>query len=862
MAQLTPMMQQYMEIKNQHKDKIVFFRLGDFYEMFFDDALTASKVLDITLTGRDCGLDERAPMCGIPYHAADSYIAKLIENNYKVAICEQIEDPALTKDIVKREVVKIITPGTVTSSIMLDENINNYLMSIVTLNTNIGISYIDLSTGEYFCTFADKSQKKLINAEINRINPKEVVVNNIENGCEHLENITELDKKYYILSECIARLKKQFNVENIEGLGIDNDVLTIACGSLLLYLDEVHKGALKNINKLKFYNITNYMILDQSTRRNLELCETIRGKNKKGALISVIDKTSTSMGARRLRQWIERPLLKREDICNRLNSVEELYNNYLIREELKEYLKTIQDIERLGSRIALGNANARDLISFKNSIANLPSIKALLINFGSIELRRIDKSFDELKDLHDLIDVSINTDPPFSLKEGNLIKTGYNSDIDKYKQASKNGKLWIVELEQKEKQSTGIKSLKIGYNKIFGYYIEVTKSNIDNVPEHYIRKQTLSNSERYIIPELKELEDVVLHADEKLIKLEYEIFIDIRDEIAKHIKRIQSTAVLLSELDCLCSFAEVAQKNNYTKPEIEETDVIEIRNGRHPVVEQQNIQNGFVPNDTLIDCSNNRLLIITGPNMAGKSTYMRQTALIVLMAQIGSFVPASYAKIGVVDRIFTRVGASDDLASGQSTFMVEMTELANIINSSTRKSLIILDEIGRGTSTFDGLSIAWATIEYISEKNNLGCKTMFATHYHELTELENKLDGIKNYYIAVEEKGKDVIFLRKIKRGAISGSYGIHVARLAGVPEVILERASDILHILDKSDKDKQLNITTKQKQKKNVMNDDIELNLFNYKYFNIINEIKSLDIENMTPLQALNLIHELRRKI
>lgn len=862
MAQLTPMMQQYFEIKNKHKDKILFFRLGDFYEMFFDDALIASKVLDITLTGRDCGQEERAPMCGIPYHAADSYIAKLIENNYKVAICEQIEDPALAKGLVKRDVIKIITPGTVTSSIMLDENINNYLMSIVILENFIGISYVDLSTGEYFCTITEKNQYNLITAEINRINPSEVIINEIDKEFEQIsDNITQLDKNYYVTSECITRLKKQFDVASVEGLGLENEALIKACGSLLIYLDEVEKGTLKNINKIRFYNITNYMIMDQSTRRNLELCETIRGRNKKGALLSVIDKTSTSMGARKLRQWVEKPLLKPEEISMRLNSVEELFDNFLFREELKEYLKTIQDIERLGSRITLGSANARDLISFKNSITNLPYIKALLVNFKSQELKRINEKFDELKDLHDLIDAAIVEDPPFSLKEGNIIKKGYHDEIDRYKEISKSGKQWIIDLEQKEKESTGIKSLKIGYNKVFGYYIEVTKTNIDNVPENYIRKQTLANAERYITPELKELEDSVLHANEKLIELEYEIFVGIRDEISKHIERIQNTSALIAQLDCLCSFAEIAQKNNYIKPEIGDFDSIEIRDGRHPVVECQYIQNGFIPNDTLLNCSDNRMLIITGPNMAGKSTYMRQTALIVLMAQIGSFVPASYAKIGVVDRIFTRVGASDDLASGQSTFMVEMTELANIINSATKKSLVILDEIGRGTSTFDGLSIAWASVEYICDKKRLGCKTMFATHYHELTELESELDGVKNYYIAVEEKGRDIIFLRKIKRGAISGSYGIHVARLAGLPEEVLERAFDILDVLDKSDKNRQLNVTIKSKHKKSKLAENIEPNLFNYKQFDIIDEIKNIDIHNITPIQALNLIYELRKK-
>ena len=861
---LTPMMKQYFEIKNKHKDKILFFRLGDFYEMFFDDAITASKVLDITLTGRDCGQKERAPMCGIPYHAAETYIAKLIENNYKVAICEQCEDPALAKGIVKRDVVKIITPGTVTSSIMLDENTNNYLMSIVSLDSSIGISYVDLSTGEFFCTFAGFKQSNLILSEISRINPSELIINTqLEDLKITIENTVQLDKKYYNLSESITRLRKQFNVESVESLGLEDKALILACGSLLIYLDEMQKAALNNIIRVRFYNITNYMIIDQNTQRNLEIFETIRDRSKKGTLLSVLNMTSTSMGSRKLKQWIEKPLLKPKDIIKRLDAVEELLNNFMLREELKIYLKKIQDIERLSSRIALGIANARDLISFKNSIINLPLIKTIIENFKTTELKRIAKEFDSLEDIFTMIDNSIKEDPPFGLKEGNLIKEGYSEEIDKYFKISRNGKQWILELEQSEKDITGIKSLKVGYNRVFGYYIEITKSNLQNVPENYIRKQTLSNSERFITPELKKLEEMVLHADEELVELEYKVFLDIRDGISSHIKRIQNTAVLIAELDCFCSFAETAEKYNYCKPEIGSFENIEIREGRHPVIERQKLDSGFIPNDVFLDCNDNRLLIITGPNMAGKSTYMRQTALIVLISQIGCYVPASYAKIGVVDRIFTRVGASDDLASGQSTFMVEMTELANIINSATKKSFIILDEIGRGTSTFDGLSLAWSTIEYISDKNRLGCKTMFATHYHELTELENKLKGLKNYYIAIEERGKDIIFLRKIKRGAISGSYGIHVARLAGVPEDILDRAADILSILDKSDMEHQINLIKKKKQKNNTAKEnENQLNLFNFKYTNIIDEIKNLDIQNMTPIQALNFVNEMKKRL
>jgi DNA mismatch repair protein MutS len=796
--------------------------------------------------------------------AADSYLAKLIENNYKVAICEQAEDPALAKGLVKREVVRIITPGTVTSSLMLDENINNYIVSMVFFDDYIGLSYLDISTGEYFCTFTENKDRDLIISEVNRISPSELLINvSPDDFSSTIENVTQLDKKYYNIRESSERLQRQFKVESVESLGLENKALILACGSMLLYLDEVHKGALKNIIKLKLYNINNYMLIDKSTGRNLEISETIRGRSKKGALLSVLDKTSTSMGARKLRQWVDKPLIDSSEITKRLDAVEELYNSFLLREEIKEYLRTIQDIERLSSRIALGIANARDLTAFKNSVVNLPFIKSILKDFKSHELGRIYKDLDVLKDLYELINDSITDNPPFGLKEGNLIKKGYDEEIDKYTEISKDGKKWIMSLEQKERESTGIKTLKVGYNRVFGYYIEVTKSNIENVPESYIRKQTLVNAERYITPELKELEETVLNAGEKLIELEYEVFTRIRDEISLHIERIQNTAMLLAELDCFCSFAMIAQSNNYCKPDIGDYESIEIREGRHPVVEKQNSNNTFISNDTFMDNEDNRFLIITGPNMAGKSTYMRQTALIVLMAQIGSFVPASYAKIGAVDRIFTRVGAADDLTSGQSTFMVEMTELANITNSATKKSLIILDEIGRGTSTFDGLSIAWATVEYISDLKRLGCKTMFATHYHELTELEDKLSGVKNYYIAVEEMGKDIIFLRKIRRGSISGSYGIHVARLAGVPNEILDRASEILNVLDKTEADKHIDIAKKKKQKTSIVKESSEQpNLFNYKYFNIIEEIEKIDIQNITPVEALNILNGLRKRL
>jgi DNA mismatch repair protein MutS len=860
MAQLTPMMQQYMEIKEKHKDKIIFFRLGDFYEMFFDDALTASKELEITLTGRDCGMAERAPMCGIPYHAAENYISRLIAKNYKVAICEQVEDPAMAKGIVKREVVRIVTPGTITESTMLDEKSNNYLMAVFAADKTTAIAYIDLSTGEFYCTQADISEQQNIMSEINRINPSEAICNN-EQGDRFLpKEASQLHAAYFELSACERRLKKQFGVTSLEGLGIDSEELIRCTGAILLYLDEIQKVALSNINNIKPYSISSYMILDMNTRRNLELIETMRGKTRKGALISVMDKTSTSMGGRRLKAWIEKPLLNPMEINERLDGVQELYNEFLLREEMKEYLKSIYDLERLGSRIALGNANARDLIAFKNSTENLPHIKNLISNCTSKIIQDIYEQLDTLQDIHELIDKSINEEAPITLKEGNLIKKGNYPELDKLKEGALNGKQWIAELEQTEREKTGIKSLKVGYNKVFGYYIDITKSNYSLVPDYFIRKQTLANSERYITPKLKELEDMVLGAEEKLIELEYQLFVEIREQIAKHILRIQETASQLSTLDCLCSFAEAAQKNGYCRPKVHSKDQIFIKNGRHPVVEVQSNAVKFVPNDTDLDTDDNRMLIITGPNMAGKSTYMRQVALITLMAQTGSFVPAQEAVIGVVDRIFTRVGASDDLASGQSTFMVEMSELANIINNATKRSLIILDEIGRGTSTFDGLSIAWSVVEHIAGKDSIGAKTLFATHYHELTELEGKIEGIKNYCISVEEKGKDIVFLRKIIRGGANGSYGIHVARLAGIPENILLRSEEILSTLEKSEETNHTNLYVKERKKKQTHPAD-EVNLFNFGQFSLVEDIKSLDINNMTPMQAFSLLCELHKK-
>lgn len=860
MAQLTPMMQQYMEIKQLHQDKILFFRLGDFYEMFFDDALTASKELEITLTGRDCGMEERAPMCGIPYHAAEGYITKLIAKNYKVAICEQVEDPSEAKGIVRREVIRIVTPGTVIESGMLDEKSNNYLMSVYTNDRAISIAYIDLSTGEFYCTHADTAEQANILSEINRINPSEAICSS-ENANDLLGGISsQINNSYFDLAECDRRLKRQFGAVSLEGLGIENHELIRAAGAVLIYLDEIQKVALSNINSIKHYSISSYMVLDMNTRRNLELVETLRGKTRKGALISVLDKTSTSMGSRRLRAWLEKPLLDPKEINDRLEGVEELYKDFLMREELKEYLRSIYDLERLGSRIALGSANARDLLAFRNSTVNLPHIKNLIHNCTSKLLRQVHESMDTLQDIYQLIDQSIQEEPPISLKEGGLIKKGNYEELDKLKEGALNGKQWIAELEMKEKETSGIKSLKVGFNRVFGYYIEVTKSNLALVPDYFIRKQTLANAERYITPELKELEDMVLGAEEKLIELEYQIFIDIRSKIAAHIKRIQQTAAQLSVLDCLSSLAEVAQKNNYCRPVVNAGHLIQIEGGRHPVVEVQSNEVKFVPNDTALDTEENRMLIITGPNMAGKSTYMRQVALITLMAQAGSFVPAAKAVIGTVDRIFTRVGASDDLASGQSTFMVEMSELANIINNATNRSLIVLDEIGRGTSTFDGLSIAWSVVEYITSKESIGAKTLFATHYHELTELEDKIEGIKNYCISVEEKGKDIVFLRKIIRGGANGSYGIHVARLAGIPEGILQRSEEILSNLEKAEQANHSKLYVKEKKKKHIAQDN-EVNLFNFNQFSVIDELKNIDFNNMTPMEAFNKLYQLQNK-
>ena len=898
MAPLTPMMKQYMEIKNQYKDCILFYRLGDFYEMFFDDALTASKVLEITLTGRDCGQEERAPMCGVPYHAVDTYLNKLIANGYKVAICEQMEDPHLAKGIVKREVIRIVTPGTNLNMQALDESKNNYLMCIVYIDDTFGISVADVSTGDYYMTEVD-SDKKLFD-EINKYTPAEIIYNelfvmsgvDITDLCHRLNiSCSELERWYTDEELCIKKLKEHFHVSVLDGLGIkDYPAGTIAAGALLQYLYETQKNSLDHLTRLIPYETGKFMIIDSSTRRNLELLETLREKQKRGSLLWVLDKTKTAMGARMLRSFIEQPFIDKDQIERRLDAIEELNGDMITREEIREYLNPIYDLERLISRISYKSANPRDLIAFKNSLSMIPHVRYLLKAFKSEDIVDIYNHMDELEDICRLIESSINDDPPISIKDGGIIKDGFDENIDKYRHAKTEGKQWLSELESKEKEKTGIKNLKIKYNKVFGYYLEVTNSYKDLVPETWTRKQTLANAERYITPELKELEDMILGAEDKLFSLEYNVFSNIRDQIAAEVRRIQRTARALAKIDVYASLAYVASAGNYVRPKINTRGVIDIKGGRHPVVEKMTENNMFIENDTYLDNNDNRISIITGPNMAGKSTYMRQTALIVLMAQIGSFVPAQSADIGIVDRIFTRVGASDDLASGQSTFMVEMTEVANILRNATKNSLLVLDEIGRGTSTFDGLSIAWAVVEYISHPKLLGAKTLFATHYHELTELEGKLSGVHNYCIAVSEQGDDIIFLRKIIRGGADKSYGIQVAKLAGVPDPVIERAKDLVEELSNADisyRAKEIEIADLKPQRnarhKNKTYEDMgQYSLFDTetskpdsvtertqkesqsarKQKEICERIINLDITSITPMEAMNLLYQLQKDI
>ena len=878
MAALTPMMQQYMAIKEQYKDCILFYRLGDFYEMFYDDALTASRELEITLTGKNCGQEERAPMCGVPYHAVDVYLNKLVAKGYKVAICEQAEDPKQAKGIVKREVIRIVTPGTNLSQQALDEGRNTYLMCLVYDNNQFGLAITDISTGDFYTT--EVATLKELYDEIHRFSPSEIICNDsfymsgasLDDFKDRLHvSVSTLDTWYMDEAVSVQKIKEHFKVASLDGLGLtDFPSGTLAVGALLLYLYETQKNTLDNLTKITPYRSGGYMIIDSATNRNLELIETLREKQKKGSLLWVLDKTKTAMGARLMRNWIEQPLIEKKKITTRQDAVEELYNDMITREEIREYLNAVYDLERLVTRISYRTANPRDLIAFKTSLGMIPPVKQLLSQAKSAELKEIDERMDCLEDIYDLIEKSIQDEPPIMIREGGMIKEGYNEDVDKFRLSRTEGKTWLAELEAREKEKTGIKNLRVRYNKVFGYYLEVTNSYKELVPEDWTRKQTLANAERYITPELKELEDMILGAEDKLAALEYDLYCEVRDSIGEQVVRIQETAKAIAHLDVLASLACVAQSNDYVRPSINTKGVIDIQGGRHPVVEKMNNNQMFIDNDTYLDNKNHRISIITGPNMAGKSTYMRQSALIVLMAQIGSFVPAKSANIGIVDRIFTRVGASDDLASGQSTFMVEMTEVANILRNATSRSLLILDEIGRGTSTFDGLSIAWAVVEHISNPKLLGAKTLFATHYHELTELEGKLDSVNNYCIAVREQGDDIIFLRKIIRGGADKSYGIQVARLAGVPDSVIDRAKEIaswLEETDVTDKAKNLQVRTSAK-KKEVVREAVpaekQMSLFDIYPADhpVLKELAGLDVSNMTPIQALNTLYELQKRL
>ncbi|WP_053957292.1 DNA mismatch repair protein MutS [Inediibacterium massiliense] len=872
MTKLTPMMQQYMELKEKYKDCILFFRLGDFYEMFFEDALLASKELEITLTGRDCGMKERAPMCGVPHHSSESYIAKLVDRGFKVAICEQVEDPSQAKGIVKRDVVKIITPGTIIDAHMLEEKQNNYIMSIYIDKNGAGIAYSDVSTGELKTTqFIDEKFFIKLLDEIVKVNPKEIIINTFDCAGVNIEKeislitssyMNEFDSWAFEKKYGEQKIKDHFKVASLDGLGLNHkDKSICATGALIEYLQDTQKNALSYINNIEVYATDSFMILDKSTRRNLELTETMRDKKRRGSLLWVLDKTSTAMGARMLRKWIEEPLKEVDSIRARLDGVKSLKDHLMIREELKEALKNVYDLERLVVRISYGNANARDLVNLKSSLGALPKIKDILKDIDASILRKLMNQMYLVEEVRELIHRSIMDEPSLALKEGGIIKDGYDKELDELRDIVRNSKQWIANLENDQKNSTGIKSLKIGFNKVFGYYLEVTKSNLHLVPDYFIRKQTLANAERYITPELKEVESKVLGAEDKIIELEYEIFIRVREEIKRFTKEIQDTAHAVASLDVLLSFAEVSDRFGYVKPVVSDDCEIEICDGRHPVVERTMDVDLFVGNDTLLDGEENRFSIITGPNMAGKSTYMRQVALIVLMAQIGCFVPAQNAKIGIVDRIFTRVGASDDLAQGQSTFMVEMSELANILNQATKNSLIILDEIGRGTSTYDGLSIAWAVVEYISSKDKIGAKTLFATHYHELTELEGIFEGVKNYSISVKENNDDIIFLRKIIRGSIDQSYGIQVAKLAGVRDEVIDRAKEILIQLEENDihhKKIKTDIEKEEIKTEVVKEEDVQLNFLNEEKNYVIDELKKIDILNLTPMDAMNHLYRL----
>ena len=870
MAKVTPMMEQYFEIKNRYRHCLLFFRLGDFYELFFDDAVIGSRELGLTLTGKEWGQKERAPMCGVPFHSADSYIDKLVQSGYKVAICEQVEDPKLAKGIVKRDVIRIVTPGTVIDNEVLDENKNNYIMSIYGDSKGYALAVCDVTTGEFqTAEFTSANAEEKLFDEAARFMPAEIITNG-----------------YFLNTPCAGRIRKNLNIDlndagdacfayrnaakticrhfdilSVDGLGLGERTFSVcASGGLLDYLYETQKNNLEHIGKITLYSTNDFMLLDVSTRRNLELTETMRENSRRGSLLWVIDKTKTAMGARLLRKWVEQPLINSADINKRLDAVEELKDDFFKREEIKDVLSTMHDFERIMGRIVYKTANARELVNLKNSIENLPQLKKILENSKSGYMKEIYSELDTLEDIFALIDKAIVDDPPFSVREGGMIKEGYSSEADSLLQAKRRGSDWISDMEKQEREKTGIKNLRINYNRVFGYYIEVTKSYLDLVPENYMRKQTLANCERYTTKELNDLADLILGSSDRLIDLEYNIFCDVREKVASQVNRIQYTAYITAVCDAIQSLAETAQAQDYVKPVVDDGEVIDIKDGRHPSVEKMS-DVAFIANDVYLDNEENRLLIITGPNMAGKSTYMRQNAIITILAQIGSFVPASSAHIGVCDRIFTRVGASDDLASGQSTFMVEMTEVANILNNATSKSLLILDEIGRGTSTFDGLSIAWAVMEYIADKKQIGAKTLFATHYHELTELEGKLPGVKNYCITVKEEGEDIIFLRKIKRGGADHSYGIQVARLAGLPNKVIKRSTAILKKLNAADIAKKTRKLADE-AKEAAEEEAVQIDMFNIKENQIIDDINKIDVMSLTPIQALQTLFDLQNKI
>ncbi len=877
MAELTPMMQQYLETKKEYQDCILLYRLGDFYEMFYEDALLASKELEITLTGKNCGQEERAPMCGVPHHALEGYLSKLVSKGYKVAICEQMEDPKTAKGIVKREVVRIVTPGTNLNLQTIEESRNNYLLCIVYFPGKTGISVADVTTGDYYLTEVEDIRK--LQDEIMKYEPSEIICNEqfLVSGydIDDLKNrlgitVYSLQAHYFDEDNCRKTLMKHFHVNTLSGLGIEDFPTGLtAAGALMQYLYETQKTSLAHFTHLYPYLTSKYMLLDSSTRRNLELTETLREKQKKGSLLGVLDRTKTAMGGRLLRKYIEQPLIDRTKMERRLDVVESLSRNSVDRDELREYLNTIYDLERLLGKVSYKTANPRDLIALRNSLAMLPSIKTVLGGLDAALLLEINDRMDALEDIYHLIDDSIIEEPPISIREGGMIKEGFSETIDSLRNAKTDGKNWLAALEEEDRERTGIRNLRIKYNKVFGYYFEVTNSYKDLVPEDYIRKQTLANAERYTTPRLKELEDSILNAEDKLSSLEYDLFCEIRESIAVQMERIQRTARAVAKLDVFASLSYVAERNQYIRPSLNDKGIIDIKGGRHPVVEQMIDHDMFIDNDTYLDNRKHCIAVITGPNMAGKSTYMRQTALIVLLAQIGSFVPARKADIGIVDRIFTRVGASDDLSSGQSTFMVEMNEVANILRNATVNSLLVLDEIGRGTSTFDGLSIAWAVIEHISNRKILGAKTLFATHYHELTELEDKMDNVNNYCIAVKEKGDDIVFLRKIVKGGADKSYGIQVAKLAGVPDMVIDRAKEIVEQLSDNDiieKVQNIEVNIKSEKRKAVKYDEVDLeqmSLFDtVKDEDIIRELQEIDVGNLTPVDALNTLYRLQNKL